>query len=477
MSAKPRQARLIESGLFNLFGKGTGVLISVGFLAYLSRRVGAHELGLFALVFVLQGIIGSLDGLGLFTTLIRLAPEKLGARDASSVRGMIRAALGRSLAASLVILGLALLAQGSLERLLLKEGGGGKLLPWLLLNAVALSFFDKLMLVLQSLQRFREISWITVLVSLVQRLSAIAALELGGGLAGALQAFFLSGFAASALTVWRLRDYLRAGTAPPGFARYSLPYYFQGFARFGFSQADQALVAVLFHPAQLAVYYIARRIVSVLTLSFDALLDPAVPRLAEARFGDSSAFRPRFAFVERLMTLLVTTGSFLVSANGPWLLGLVGGEGYSSSSLLLALLSFAVFGYGVFSLRSVGVYLREPPRALLALSVAVGAVNLISGVLLGRKWGLEGFAAAQSVGFVLGWILVRVRGGDWQPRSDALIGSFGAVALGGVLWAEYLIPGNPWVLLPAQAAVAGGLLALASRWFRKALLESRGPAS
>lgn len=67
--------QIIKNSLLNFISRSFVLIISVVFIAYISRKLTRFELGIFAVMNIFMGIIPLIVGLGLATSAIHLVPE------------------------------------------------------------------------------------------------------------------------------------------------------------------------------------------------------------------------------------------------------------------------------------------------------------------------------------------------------------------------------------------------------------------
>ncbi len=403
--------QLVRNSFINLTARITVLCISTVFLGYLCRQINKFHLGIFASLFIFQGLVVMIGGLGLSTSAIRLIPEFSKKKDFDKVSDIIKITLLTSASVFCALTVFGTTSAKLLSRIFFKSDEFADFLKWIL----AISFFYNITqiinLIHQSLQQFIKLAYLSLFTNISQRLIAVILLIYGFGLRGVLIGFFLGALMGTISGVLTLSKHLFSrynGYPISEYINFSIPYYFQSLSRLMFFQTDQMLVALLFNPQTLAVYFIAKKLVFIITSVFEGLLEPVIPKLSEIKFQGISIFKTNMQKAYRGFALLMFVAVILFSFNSKNLIFWLGGIGYINDYVIVILLSISMFFYGIFSLVGIGLYLLETPFQRLMISLVVGITNLISGLAFGSMFGLIGFAFAQSIGFALGILLIRV---------------------------------------------------------------------
>ena len=434
--------KVAKNSLINLTARISVLIISVLFIAYISRQLNKTQLGILALLFVFYSLIGIIGGLGLATSAIRLIPELKAKGEYGKVSDIIKITMFVSVFISLVVVIFGICMDKNLALIFLKAEKFSVFITWLLIISFFYSICDKINLIHQSLQQFGKLAFLNVLTNISQRVIAIIFFVLGYGLRGIFLGFFLGSVIGVILGVLTLRKYIFCkyyGYPLKEYIRFSFPYCGQDLSRFMFSQADQALVAVLFTPEILAIYFVAKKIISLVTLVFIALLEPVIPKLAEMKSMGILLFKENMNRICRIFSFLVFVGVTLIFINSKNFMFWIGGEKFANNYFLLNILAISVFLYALFSLSNIGVYLFEKPEEMFKLFLYVGVTNVTFGVVFGLLFGLKGFAWAQSIGFLLGVSLIRYQYGEkWMNYIRQRDIAYVFLICGGFIFGYYL---------------------------------------
>ncbi|MBN2190506.1 MAG: oligosaccharide flippase family protein [Candidatus Aureabacteria bacterium] len=424
--------------------------VSLVFLGIVSRKLSEEQLGIFAVLFVFYGIVSMFGGLGFGTSSIRLIPETKAKGNLSHVSDIIKYTVFVPFGILLCLMVAGFYFQKDLSDIFLKSPDLAGLIRLILISSVFYATYDRIILIMQSLQWFSKIAVLNITINILQRSLAIIFLYFGCGVKGILCGFLIGNILGCILGLILLLKYLLmpfSGYSLKQYIRFSLPFYGQGFSRFMFSRADQTFIAILFTPDKLAVYFIAKRIVSLINLVLEPLLEPMIPKLSEIKARGLSAFRENSAKIYIIFSFLAFGCACFVIFNSRIALFIVGGAKYAANTLILNILAVSVFLSFIFSVSKIGIYLYQHPKETFRISFYVGLINTSLGIVMGLYLGLAGFALAQCIGFLWGVFFIRHKyKSDWviyEPKLDALYFlSFSAVVIIGGAANRYLLQAN-----------------------------------
>jgi O-antigen/teichoic acid export membrane protein len=405
MIKKILNRQIVKNSLLNFISQSFVLIISVVFIAYISRKLTKFELGIFAVMNIFMGIIPLIVGLGLATSAIRLVPELKVKGNFEKVSDIIKMTVGLPIPETILITLLCIILSKFLSIVFLKSPQYSEYITWIILISFFYSVFDRIILIYQSLQDFKKIAFLSIFMNLLSRILAIIFLLNGYGVVGIFKGFLIGTIFGVIISIFTLRKYIFSkyyGYPIKEYIRFSFPYYLQGWARFAFNQADQFLVALMFIPEILAVYFIAKKVVSLFILVFESLLGPIVPRLAEKKGQSIENFFENYKKSYHTFSIFAFLSSLFLLINSKNLIYLLGGGKFYNQFLVLNIISVSMFFYFLFSLYSIFVYLMYTPLDILKINILVGIANMLFGFLLGLKFELIGFAIGQSIGFILG---------------------------------------------------------------------------
>jgi len=214
-------------------------------------------------------------------------------------------------------------------------------------------------------------------------------------------------------------------------------FYLAGYLRFAATQLDQMIVAILFPPSALAVYFLLRRFYSAGVLLIDAVADALVPELSRITARDPEA---GIVLVEKWIDngLLVAGlgGGLLVAASG-FLLSALVGPGYASPPLV-AMLMMSALSYFLFQMAQTCIVLGNSPSHLLSITLLAACANLAGIAVLGSWIGVAGLPLAMTISSLAAVEWAGRRGLVPVRRPQFLLAS-GAIGIASVSTAFLLI--------------------------------------
>jgi len=401
------QKSLTKNILLNLVSKILVTLISIVFIGYISRCLSKTELGIFALMFIFDGLIPVIAGLGLGTSAIRLIPEFK--NESSKISDIIKLTILLPSVTTFLVAIYASYISNLISLVFLKTEVYGGFVIWIIFISSFSCILQYIIIVLQSLQKFSKIALLSIFSNFISRFLAVVFLLNGYGIVGIFQGFLIGTIFGVIIGIFTLQKYIFSkyyGYPVKEYIKFSFPYYLQGWARFAFNQADQFLVAVIFIPEILAIYFIAKKVLSLFILVLESLLEPIIPRLAENKGQSIEIFFENYKKSYHTFSIFAFLSSLFLLINSKNLIYLLGGSKFYNQFLVLNILSVSMFFYFLFSLYSIFVYLMYTPLDILKINILVGITNILFGFLLGLKFGLIGFAIGQSIGFILGIFII-----------------------------------------------------------------------
>lgn len=418
--------QVVKNSFINLISRITVTLVSIGFIGYISRILSKEELGVFALLSVFESLLPVIVGLGLIASAIRLIPEVKARGEESKVSDIIKITLFLTNLVALPLILVGIFGRNYLSLVFLKSNKYANIIIWILLTSFFFTSFSWILLIHQSLQSFTQIAILSIITYVLQRLIAIFLLLKGYGIEGIIYGFFIGSMVGVLLGIFTLKKYIFSkyyGYPIGDLIKFSLPYYAQGWARYVFNQGDQTMVALIFVPEILAVYFLAKKIVSLVILVFEALLEPVIPKLAEIKPKGILIFKHNINKIYNIFVISALIVVILMFINNKNIIYFLGGEKFYNDYLVVNILAISFFVYLLFSIYSIEIYLLEKPQELLKINLLVGGINIVSGFTLGFTFSLIGFAIAQSLGFIIGIIIIQNKYKEITPyniRKDIL---------------------------------------------------------
>jgi O-antigen/teichoic acid export membrane protein len=272
-------------------------------------------------------------------------------------------------------------------------------LRWGILAPMLAAPANAIALLLQAQERFPRLAAQLVASALTMRILPCLVAVFGNRSFDTFLIWSAGGAAASlALSVFTLRGVFRPRKVRlPKLSEFwpvSRYFYSAGFLRYAATQLDQMVVAIVFPPATLAVYYVLRRFYSVAVLLIDSVADAMVPGLSRESTRDPEAARLVVGKWIRTGLLAGALGGAVLVAGAGSVLRILVGPDYTEAPFLLAALVVSALTYFLFQVgQSCSVLMHDPSRLLMLNFIAAG--TNIAGILVFGNWlGLIGLPLA-----------------------------------------------------------------------------------
>jgi O-antigen/teichoic acid export membrane protein len=444
--------------------------IALLFLGVSTRLLTMEQMAVFALYSTLCALLTPVCSLGLLTSCIKLLPGLLAKDDHAGAALLLRRAACVYVAGASVVTVALLLGAGLIGRLLLRSSDLSGDVRAACLAAFCFGLYEASQLLLSALQRFGRVGAYNVAAALTQRILSLG-LFFVFGLRGYLAGFAIGSLAGAALGIATIIPLMRKNESSPaqsgasdqgatGTIIYSLPFYADGYLRYFYMQADQLLVALFLGPADLSLYFVAKRFIQYAQVLVSSLVDPLGTKAAQMRETDPSALERTFRISLRYFVLLFLPLSVLLASTSPFLLLLVGGERYTSASWALALLFLSVPFFAVFSHLWTFAYVLGRPADRLTINLVSSFSQAAAIIALMPFLHLAGLALARAVGFAVAMVFARGRLARNLPAaarrvelSAGLACLVPVTAMAALVIGPHLIIGRP-LLIPIYAVPA-----------------------
>ena len=439
--------------------------IAMIFLGVSTRLLTLEEMAVFAVYNTFCGFLTVVCSLGLLATCIKKLPAM-----PSEGAPLLRVSLIVYGAGAAVVTCALWAGAAPISRVLLKTPDRAGDVRAAALTALCYGLYEASQLLLTAQQRFGRVGSYNVAAALVQRVVSLA-LFFPFGLKGYLAGFALGSLAGAGMGLATILPLARGTPSEGGgsgwrWLSYSMPFYADGYLRYLYMHADQLLVGIFLTPADLSIYFVAKRFIQYCQVLVSSLVDPLGTKVAELRETDPGAVSRAFAASLRYFVLLFVPLSVLLACLSPFLLLVIGGDRYAAGALSLALLFLSLPLFALFSHLSVFVYALGPPRERLIANLS-SVLAQAAGIVALMPWlGLAGLALARLIGFGVAAVATRARLDRYLPppaRSDE--GSAGRIAMQAagptaamalLMLVPFLLTRQP-ALLPLWAAPAGAV--------------------
>lgn len=451
------------SGL-NLVGSTGKHLALVGVTLLLAHRLGRADVGRYAQAVALLAVLETLSLSGVFAALRRFVAVRVADRDHGGLRGTVRLGLGLC-TSSAVLLGAALyLAAPWLAETVFRDA---ELLGPIRFVAVALPFATYGNAALAATQGFRTMKP-SALIGLIYepflRLGLTALLLPPLGLGGAMVAL-LSGYViTAALAALALRRLLGPARERPVYhprelLGFSTVNWVSTLASTGLLWVDTLLLGIFLSSADVGLYNVATRLVTLATFILPAVNSAFAPRIADLHHrGRTDSLRRVYA-VAASWNIRLTVPIFAVLIAFPGELLTLFGKGFAAAAAVTVVLAVGKFVQAATGPCGLMLDMSGRPGWNLAFNLA----GLVANVLLNLWWIPEYGVIGSAVAWALSLTLINLARVLQVWRVMAML-PFGWAALKGVaagagaLGVGLLV--NLWLPFPLDLAVGVPLLGL-----------------
>ena len=398
---------IAASGLALLSSNYTVAVFNIVFSMILLRLLTTTE---FAVVVVLEILtaLAAFSDFGLNTVFLQRSPSGLSIDgNRAEALGLIRLAVYFRFAV-LCILGLimSVLAE-PLSNLLLKTPDYAPHVRLLVVGVVMSTMLESFKHVAQAAQDFRRVARWTFWMGVSYQIVGLA-LYAVFGFCGYLYGLVVVITAGALSLGWVMRAYwINDAPVAPLWAnlKYGFPFFVRTIFRFGFMRLDQLLVGILLSPNTLAIYSVAKRLTSAISMITEAFNLPIFMRSASMRAASPSEQGRLYEKAIRYVPTLIVPVSVIMAAASPWLMYILGGEKYVAGWPILVLLCLAEVGYVLSGIPGMFVFTLCPPWATLVQDAVIGTINYLLAPLLILSMGVYGVAIGRIIGFAVGWWL------------------------------------------------------------------------
>lgn len=360
------------------------VLIKIFVIAYfyiVAMLLSKVEMAAIPVFSVITGLCSMMVGFGLSATCIRKTPGFIAEGNKENASAMIKASIIIPVLLSLSLAFVVFILSDYISRVFFKTSEYTSLIKIMSVGVVTFRLNASLILALNATDRFGILSVIRIINDIIPRLIALSlyfVFEIKGYISGLILGHVLS----SILVLYFIRDFIfyKSKLELQALKRmifYSLPYYIEGFMRFGSMQADKFIVGVFLTPEILATYHVAKTFLDYLIQFVDTLLGPIVPKIAQIKTQGFKTVEKAFTMTSRYLSFALIPASFLIASLSYPLLQIFGGGKYISGVPVLAILALSAIAYGLYSVYGINVYMLGKPIFKLKQESVSGILNVI----------------------------------------------------------------------------------------------------
>jgi O-antigen/teichoic acid export membrane protein len=461
---------MVRGGGLNLAGAIFSQLALLVTSLLLARWLGRNDLGVYWQAYAVLSLLGLLSHGGLGAAATRFVAVHRAERDAGSVRGTIRLALGLTVTIAIVLSAGLYASSPWLAEQVFNDSRLVVALRFVALTLPAMTFLDVSLAATKGFKTMRPFALTGFVFEPGIRVTLTAILvSLGAGLPGAMAALAISNVAAAILAARALRRlvgplHARPTYRPREILSFSLISWMASLATSGLIWADTLLLGVYLRSDQVGVYNVATRVVVLASFVMLPINAAFAPRIADLYHrGQTEILRKTYAFASAWIVRL-SLPAFIILVLFPREVLAIFGPGFPAAAAVTIVL---VVGKAIDAATgpcAMMLTMTGRPTLNMADNLAALALNIGLNLWLIPRYGILGSAIAWAV--ALGMLnLTRVVQVKWTlgmwPFSSgtamALLAGAAATAAGVTLRA--LLP-EPSSLIAGGAAVAGTYAAL-----------------
>jgi O-antigen/teichoic acid export membrane protein len=393
------------SGL-NLVGSTVKHVALVAVTLVLAHQLGRTDVGRYAQAIALLALLETLSMSGVLAGLRRFVAVHVADRDHGALRGTVRLGLSLSTASSVVLGAGLFLAAPWLAEDVLRDA---ELLTPVRFVALALplvTYADAALAATQGFRTMKPSAYIGLLLQPCLQLALTGLLVPLLGLTGTMIALLASYVAAAGLAAVALLRLLGPGGQRPTYKPrellgFSTVNWLSTLASTGLLWADTLLLGVFLSSADVGLYNVATRLITMATFVLPAVITAFAPRIADLHHRGRTESLARVYAVAASWNVRLTVPIFAVLLAFPRELLSLFGRGFATAAAVTVIL--AVGKFIAAATGPCGMMLDMSGRP--AWSMANNLAGLIANVLLNLWWipkyGIIGSAAAWALSLTL----------------------------------------------------------------------------
>ena len=402
---KNRIGETVLQSILNTTGKTVGLVITTGFLIYISRVLTLKEIGIFAILNIMYGLISVFMNLGLGTTAVKLLPVYIEKSDNKNIASVVSSAIFFTGMVATLILTIVFLYRENLSVLLLKSNSYSYFIVLSAIYAFFNFYADLLLLINKGLRDFKSAVRINLLNVTSQISIALVLLFLGIGLKSLFLGFAIGALITCIYGFYKLKRFLGLRFVTLSLIKFSMPYYLNDFGRYGFFKADQMIIAIFFNPATLGGYYLAKRVSNVFRLFFDSLREPITSRLIQLK-PNSIKYIVAFKKSSVVSVLLAIFINFLIILFSGKIIEFIGGYKFLRFKDMLICLSVVNIIFSLYAIANMDFFIRRSPTFYFAINLVGSFIVLCTMVISGFIGGhYEAIILSPSIGYILVFVV------------------------------------------------------------------------
>lgn len=409
MLKKIHSIEILRGSLKLLSSQTLIIFFSIFYFVIITRVFSKIELSSVAVFSIITSFCAMFTGLGLTTSCLKLVPELISKNKRSQACSLIKISLKIPIILSILSAVIVFLFSDSLSQVFFKSIDYGYLIKIVALGVVTYKIQEILTHIFKSVQRFGKMAITKAINEIGGRILALS-LFFYYGIKGYIFGLVLGQALVILLSIYYLKDYIFAKSefySIKSFIRFSLPYYWNGFVRYGLMQMDHLIIGVFLAPEILATYYVARKFLDYMVIYVDTMLSPVTPKISELKALGTERVQNAFAKTSRYLSFSLVPPCFLLASISYPLMQIYGGGKYIAAIPIIAIMSIAAIFYCVYSLYSIYLYIIGKPIERFKQETFGGFLNVLFSIILIFPLNILGIAFARLFSFIGGLFFSR----------------------------------------------------------------------
>ncbi|MGC9317119.1 MAG: oligosaccharide flippase family protein [Armatimonadota bacterium] len=347
-----RGHRVIRDTSYLVLGQMLGGVVGLVAAAWFARNLPSQELSMWPVCVALVALVAPFTNLGMPDALVRSVPKLLTkGRRAEAARMMKTGLLGMFLCTAVMCVVVFLFAEQA-NRLLLKGE-----LPEGLMGLIVIAVFVRVLeshlnWFLNACQEYKTMAGARMIAQVLRNVGALV-LYVIGGIQASIWGLTLGSAAGCIISAFGVVPHLRHGTgfAPPwDVLKEAGPFYLSSVYRGALSRVDYILVGALGGAGDLALYYVAYRVIEYLHEFDTYIMETLTPKLAEKSTEGRRASEQTFTRCTRYYFLVMLPLHLTLAALGPAVIRLYAGGEYASAGVIFSVLCVYLLLDGLYAL-------------------------------------------------------------------------------------------------------------------------------
>lgn len=388
----------VKNSIKMLLGQIGVNLFSLGFGVYFAHALSLKEMAVLAVSVLISNLFPMIASLGMNDTLMKKIPALLEQGREDEAKKYFMSSLNVQIITTTFLVCLSLIFYKEISTIFYKSA-----LPFstmIIINSYA--FMRSLILITNAMirarQHFGRLATVRIVEQVLSRCASIGFFfiwQINGLLLGMLIGSFVSFF----LQCYFLKDFVRHKMSyietMNKIVRYSFPYYVASWLRFSLMQSDKYFVSIFFHPEQLAVYFVAGKIIELVTQVIDSIADPITSKVAQLKVYGVEKLESAFKKIFRYYSLLYIPLIGLIIGLARPCIELYGGKKYGDGANILMILALGLLLVPFSGIIDVFVFIMGKPVERFKIRLISGVFSLLGSLALMKIFGVKGLALSK----------------------------------------------------------------------------------